>query len=130
MWTLGVAEGRCGAKPTNIKTSTKTKADDLNSFDSVQCIYEAKPKHSVQCLSPIISTAHVTSFIFITSDWLYGGNHAASHGHMWLSTYGLHVTISSYELMTKPRCCLNDSEISEFMSPRSNSGAQSFSCST
>ena len=47
-----------------------------------------------------------------------------------LSTYGLHVIISSYELMTAPRCCLNDSEISEFMSFESNSGAPSSSWST
>ena len=40
-----------------------------------------------------------------------------------LSTYGLHVIISSCELMTKPRCCLDDSEISEFMSFESNSAA-------
>ena len=54
----------CVCVCVNIRTSTKTKADDLNSLDSVQCIYEAKPKHNVQCLSPIVSTAHVTSFIF------------------------------------------------------------------
>ena len=40
-----------------------------------------------------------------------------------LSRYGLHVIVSSYELMTAPRCCLNDSEISEFMPPGSNSGS-------
>ena len=47
-----------------------------------------------------------------------------------LSRYGLHVIVSSYELMTAPRCCLNDSEISEFMPPGSNSGAASSSWST
>ena len=40
-----------------------------------------------------------------------------------LSTYGLHVIISSCELMIKPRCCLAHSEISEFMSFESNFGA-------
>ena len=40
-----------------------------------------------------------------------------------LSTDGLHVIISSCELMIKPRCCLAHSEISEFMSFESNFGA-------
>ena len=35
----------CVPNDFNIQYSTKTKVNDLKSFDWVQCIYEAKPKH-------------------------------------------------------------------------------------
>ena len=46
-----------------MQCSTKTKADYLNSFESVQCVYEAKCKHDNYSLITIMSLSNPSFLI-------------------------------------------------------------------